>query len=405
MSITTHISEKTIESVSGVLESHVARGYASGVVALIGSGDESHVLTVGTKALGSGDPMRRDTIFRITSMTKPITAAAAMMLVDEGKLRLDEPVDRLLPELSNRRVLKRIDGPPDDTTPAKRPITVEDVLSFRLGLGAIFAQPGAYPIQRAITELGLMGFGPPDPLVPYDPDEWIRRVGTLPLMAHPGERWMYTAGSNVLGVLIARASGRSLPEFLQERIFEPLGMKDTAFFVPPSKLNRLPACYRPTADGLALYDQTTGSAWGKPPAFPAGDAGLVSTVDDFFAFSRLLSRKGRFTGRRLLSQDSIEAMTHDHLTPAQRDGGRAILGVDHGWGYGMSVVLQETGDGVPAGAYGWSGGFGTSWVTDPESDRTAIIMTQTMYGSPEPPRLHQDVWREVFRRKGGQELS
>ena len=301
-----------------------------GVVALLGVGEESHVLTVGTKALGSADPMRRDTIFRITSMTKPITAAAAMMLVDEGRLRLHEPVDRLLPELSNRRVLKRIDGPLDDTTPAKRPITVEDVLSFRLGLGAIFAQPGAYPIQRAITELGLMGFGPPDPLVPYDPDAWIRRVGTLPLMAHPGEKWMYTAGSNVLGVLIARASGRSLPEFLQERIFEPLGMNDTAFFVPPSKLNRLPACYRPTADGLALYDQTTGSAWGKPPAFPAGDAGLVSTVDDFFAFSRLLSRKGRFTGRRLLSQDSIEAMTHDHLTPAQREGGRAIIGVDHG---------------------------------------------------------------------------
>ena len=216
---------------------------------------------------------------------------------------------------------------------------------------------------------------------------------------------MYTAGSNVLGVLIARASGRSLPEFLQERIFEPLGMKDTAFFVPPSKLDRLSACYRPTAEGLALYDQATDSAWGKPPAFPAGDAGLVSTVDDFFAFSRLLSRKGRLDRRRLLSETSIEAMTHDHLTPAQRDGGRAIIGVDHGWGYGMSVVLQETADGVPAGAYGWSGGFGTSWMTDPESDRTAIIMTQTMYGSPEPPTLHQDVWREVFRQKRGPGLS
>ena len=249
MTITTSISEKTLESVRGVLESHVARGYASGVVAIVGHGENIHVVTVGTKALGAVDPMRRDTIFRITSMTKPITAAAAMMLIEKGKLRLDEPVDRLLPELADRRVLKRIDGLLDDTTPAKRPITVEDVLSFRLGLGVLMAPPGAYPIQHAITEVGLMGFGPPDPSVPYDPDEWIRRVGTLPLMAHPGEQWMYTAGSNVLGVLIARASGRSLPEFLRERIFEPLGMKDTAFFVPAAKLDRLPACYRPTAEG------------------------------------------------------------------------------------------------------------------------------------------------------------
>jgi len=391
MAITKGISEKTLESVRGVLENHVARGYASGVVALIGHGEDSHVITVGAKALGAADPMRRDTIFRITSMTKPITAAAAMMLIDEGKLRLDEPVDRLLPELANRRVLKRIDGPLDDTTPAGRPITVEDVLSFRLGLGVVLAPPGPYPIQGAITELDLMGFGPPDPSVPYDPDEWIRRVGTLPLMAQPGESWMYTAGSNVLGVLIARASGLSFPEFLQERIFEPLGMKDTAFCVPVAKLDRLPACYRPTADGLALYDQAADSAWSKPPAFPAGDAGLVSTIDDYFAFSRLLSRQ-------ILSEASVDAMTHDHLTPTQRAGGKAILGADHGWGYGMSIALKATAEGAPAGAYGWSGGFGTSWLTDPESDRTAIVMTQTMCGSPEPPTLHQDVWREVFRR-------
>jgi CubicO group peptidase (beta-lactamase class C family) len=272
------------------------------------------------------------------------------------------------------------------------------VLSFRLGLGVVFAPPGAYPIQRAIGELGLVGFGSPDPASLHDPDEWMRRLGTLPLMAQPGEQWMYTTGSNVLGVLIARASGQSLPEFLQARLFEPLGMKDTSFCVPAAKLGRLPDLYRPTPDGLALYDTGRDTAWGKPPVFPEGDAGLVSTVEDYFAFSRFLSRKGRIAGRQLLSEASIEAMTRDHLTPQQRAGGQAILGADHGWGYGMGVALKLTAEGEPAGSFGWGGGFGTSWLTDPGSDRTAIVMTQTMYGSPEPPTLHQDIWRGVFRR-------
>jgi CubicO group peptidase (beta-lactamase class C family) len=207
-----------------------------------------------------------------------------MMLVDDGKLALDEPVDRLLPELAARRVLKSIDAPLDDTVAAKRPITVEDILTFRLGWGAILGPPGSLPIQRAVEELGLVGFGMPDPAAPIKPDEWVHRLGTLPLMAQPGEQWLYTTGSNVLGVLVARASGQSFPAFLQERIFDPLGMKDTSFFVPREKLDRLPLQYRPTADGLAVYDEAATGAFAASPAFPAGDSGLVATVDDFFAF-------------------------------------------------------------------------------------------------------------------------
>ena len=390
------ISKGVIEAVRRVIEGHVARGYASGVVTLVADGEAAEVLAVGDMVLGGGDPIRRDSLFRITSMTKPVTAAAAMMLVEDGRLRLDEPIDRVLPELANRRVLRRIDGPLDDTVPADRPITVEDLLSFRLGLGAVLVAPGAYPIQRAIAELGLVGFGPPDPAVAYDGGEWIRRLGTLPLMAQPGETWMYTAGSNVLGVLIARASGQSLPAFMQDRIFAPLGMKDTGFHAPAAALDRLPACYRPTPEGLALQDDPADSAWSRPPAFAQGDAGLISTADDYFAFSRLLSRKGRVDGRQLLSEASVEAMTHNHLTPEQGVAGRMILGADHGWGYGLSVALRPTEDGEPAGSYGWSGGFGTSWLSDPATDRTAIVMTQTTFGSPEPPTLHQDVWRAVF---------
>src|SRR5260370_517612 len=188
--------------------------------------------------------MGGDTIFRISSMTKPITAVATMILVEECKLRLDEPVDRLLPELANRKVLRRLDGPLDDTVPASRPITLRDLLTFRMGLGIIMGPPDLYPIQKAVTELQIVGFGPPNVSTPHEPGEWMRRLATLPLMHQPGEKWMYNTGSYVLGVLIARASGRPLETFFRERIFEPLGMKDTSFSVPAAKLERLAVVYQ-----------------------------------------------------------------------------------------------------------------------------------------------------------------
>ncbi len=385
-------------SLHDILQAHVDRDAISGAVALIGRGDDSEVVTTGATALHGTRPMRRDTIVRIASLTKPIIATATMMLIEDGRLRLEEPVERLLPELAGRRVLKRIDAPLDDTEPARRPITVEDLLTFRLGLGIVLAPPATYPIQRAIAELGLMGFGPPDPTAPYDPDEWLRRLATLPLMAQPGEQWLYTTGSSVLGVLIARASRQSLPAFLHERVFAPLGMVDTAFHVPPEKLDRLPTGYRPNAGLLEAYDDPARSGWGTLPAFPAGDSGLVSTVDDFFAFSRFLLRQGRVADRQLLSEAPVAAMTRDHLTPAQRAGGRIILRPDHGRGYGMAVVLDATAEGIPAGAYGWSGGLGTTWVADPRSGLTAILMTQSMFTSPDPPQVHKDFWRAVFSK-------
>jgi CubicO group peptidase (beta-lactamase class C family) len=213
-------------------------------------------------------------------MSKPVTAAAAMLLIADGKLKLDEPVDRLLPELADRRVLRSLEGPVDDTVPAQRPITVEDLLTFRLGWGFITKPPGTYPIQKKISELGIVGFGPPDPNMPFDGDEWIRRLGTLPLFAQPGQRWMYTTGSNILGVLIARASGQSFGDFLAERIFSPLGMKDTGFYVPSDKIDRLVTAYRPKDGSLEVWDDPATGGWSRPPPFEQGDAGLVSTADD-----------------------------------------------------------------------------------------------------------------------------
>ena len=187
-------------------------------------------------------------------------------------------------------MLRRPDGPLDDTVPAHRPISLRDLLTFRLGLGMlVHSEP--WPIQLAERELGIPGFGPPDVASPHAPDEWMRRLGTLPLMHQPGEAWQYGLGSYVLGVLIARAAGRPFEAFLRERIFEPLGMKDTAFCVPPAKLPRLAASYwvDGASGGLVLKDDANGSAWAKPPAFPDGGAGLVSTVDDYLAFARCCS--------------------------------------------------------------------------------------------------------------------
>src|SRR5262245_44032544 len=178
------------------MAARVAKAELPGMVTVVADGDDVHVDTIGTLAFDSTQPMRRDTIFRITSMTKPVLGAVTMMLIDDGVLALDEPVDRVLPELAGRRVLARIDGPLDETVPARRPVTVEDLLTFRLGHGLIsepeFNPP--YPVVRAAEDLDLV-MGPPDPRTPHEPDEWLRRFATLPLMYQPGERWMYNTGA------------------------------------------------------------------------------------------------------------------------------------------------------------------------------------------------------------------
>jgi len=235
------LSEARLAHMHDVMAGYVERGVVPGVVTLVDRHGETHVEAIGAQTIG-GEPMRRDTIFRISSMTKPITAVAAMILVEECKLRLDEPVDRLLPELANRKVMKRLDGPIDDTVPANQPITVRDLLTFTMGFGQMMVPPDAYPILTAANELQI-GMGPPKPSAVPAPDEWMRRLGTLPLVYQPGEQWVYNTGADVLGVLIARASGQPLETFLRERIFEPLGMIDTSFGVPEAKLDRLATGY------------------------------------------------------------------------------------------------------------------------------------------------------------------
>jgi CubicO group peptidase (beta-lactamase class C family) len=335
---------------------------------------------VGVTAIGGAVPMRRDTIFRIASMTKAVTATAVLMLVEEGKLTLDAPIERWLPELANRRVLRRLEGPLDDTVPARRAITVRDLLTFTLGFGMVFDD--TQPIQRAIDEHQLVN-GPPVPMTPHAPDEWMRRFSALPLMHQPGERWMYNTGSLLQGVLVRRASDRSFEAFIRERIATPLGMRDTDFFVPPAKLDRFAGCgffTDPKSGAKTRMDQDgAASAYAKPPAFPSGAGGLVSTVDDYLLFARMLLNGGVHEGRRLLSARSVRDMTADHITPEQKAASPFLPGFwdAHGWGYGTRVnTAPDTISRVP-GRYGWIGGFGTAWINDPARELVAIVMTQS----------------------------
>ena len=393
------LSKLRLDRMHEIMAGHVESGQVAGLVTLLDRRGEVHVDAIGMKALGGSDPMRPDTIFRITSMTKPVTAAAAMILVEECKLRLDWPVDEFLPELAQRQVLRRLDGPLDDTVPAKRPITVRDLLTFRLGLGIVWGPPGATPIQRAIAELGIVGFGAPDQATPHDPDEWLHRLGTLPLMHQPGERWMYNTGSYVLGVLIARASGQPFEAFLRERIFEPLGMADTGFSVPAAKLDRLATSYwaDEQSGALKLNDGVADSKWRRPPAFPDGGAGLVSTVHDYRAFGRMLLDKGRHGRHRILSRPSVELMTSDHLTPEQKAVSTFPgLWDNRGWGFGVGIVTGRDEIAAVPGRYGWDGGYGTTWASDPTEDMVAILMTQRA-GFPLFSAVQRDFWTAAYQ--------
>jgi CubicO group peptidase (beta-lactamase class C family) len=220
-----------LAALDAALAGHVVPGQGAntvpGLVALVARGGQVHVTTAGHKALGDGEPIGRDAIFRIASLTKPIVGAAAMLLIEDGAMALDDPVHRWLPELSDRRVLRRFDAELTDTVPAARAITVEDALSFRLGFGCVFA-PGPLPIAQAEASLGLNTLGPPWPPTPLTPDEWIAGLGRLPLIDQPGEVWRYNTGATVAGILVERVAGAPLAEVLSKRVFEPLGMVDAA---------------------------------------------------------------------------------------------------------------------------------------------------------------------------------
>ncbi|MFI6323342.1 serine hydrolase domain-containing protein [Nonomuraea sp. NPDC050556] len=385
-----------------VLSGYVDSGRIPGLVALVSHRGETHVEALGTMRHEGGAPMRRDTIFRMASTSKPVAMAAAMVLLDECKLRLDDTVDEWLPELADRKVLKRPDAPLGDTVPARRPITVRDLVTSTFGLGMDLTAMGA-PIMGAVFGLELTGHGDTP-----EQDEWMRRLGTLPLMHQPGEQWQYHISHDVLGVLVARVTGRPFETFLRERIFEPLGMKDTGFHVPADKMERLPPSYAPDPQTgeFVVWDEAEGGRVSKPPAFQSGGGGLVSTADDYHAYFQMLLNGGMHGNERILSRPAVELMTTNCLTPEQEATRSALArnsvhvsfgqGQQGGWGFGMAVRTYR-GDYAPIGQFGWDGGTGTSVYSDPHNQLTGVLLTQVGLSVPAPARLVQDFWTTVYQ--------
>jgi CubicO group peptidase (beta-lactamase class C family) len=398
------LSKSGLDRWRDVLARHVESGKIPGLVALVSRGDETHVEALGTMRHEGGAPMRRDTIFRMASTSKPLSIAAAMVLLDECRLRLDDLAEPWLPELADRQVLARIDGPLDDTVPARRPITVRDVLTSTFGLGMDMTVLGT-PIMGAIFEQGLTP-NLPEPMP--EPDEWMRRLGTLPLMHQPGERWQYQISSDLVGVLVARVTGQSFETFLRERIFDPLGMKDTGFHVPADKIDRLPALYAPDPQTgeFHVWDEAEGGRWSSPPAFPGGGGGLVSTADDYHAYFRMLLNGGMHGSERILSRPAVELMTTNRLTPEQtaartdlaRDNVHVSFGQGQhgGWGFGMAVRTYR-GDYAPTGQFGWDGGSGTSTYADPDNQLTGVLLTQVGASAPNSIQLMHDFWTTLYQ--------
>ncbi|WP_329376262.1 beta-lactamase family protein [Streptomyces sp. NBC_01351] len=367
-----------------LLESHVEAGPMPGAVALVGRGEDVEVAAVGSLDTAGTAPMARDSLFRIASLTKPVTAAAAMMLIEDGVLALDAPVTRWLPELAAPVVVRTPSSPLHDVVPAEGPITVADLLTFRAGYGfpADFSLPAVAPL---FTELKQ---GLPQPGQTAAPDEWMATLARIPLLHQPGRAWLYNTSSDILGVLIARAAGAPLPEFLAARVFAPLGMRDTAFAVPPGQLHRFTSCYR--GEALDLVDAPDGE-WSALPAFPSGAGGLVSTADDLHAFGRMLLAGGTYEGRRLLSPDSVRQMTTDHLTAAQREAGELFL-EGQGWGFGGSVDVTRRAPWNSPGRYGWIGGTGTAAHVVPTTGTVMVLLTQRELTGATPPRLMREFW-------------
>ncbi len=381
-----------------LLEAHVGPGQMPGLIALAARGGDVHVEVIGAPLFGHPAPLARDAIFRIASLSKPLTAAAALSLVDEGALRLDQPLDHLLPELADRRVLRTPAAELDDTVPAVRAITLEDVLSYRMGYGSVMAPPGTHPIQRAEAALGLQSFGgPPWPPVAHDPDSWIAALGSLPLLAQPGEQWLYNTSGQVLGVLIERAAGKPLEAVMRERIFDPLGMPDTGFHVPAEKRSRLTGYYSPTpdGDGVTLIDDPVDSWWSGPPRFPDASGWLVSTIDDYWAFVSMLLAGGTGRGGRVLAKRTVALMTTDRLSPAQRASAPIFLGEAGGWGLGVAAPAAGAVAVPMPQQVGWDGGSGTTWRSNLQSGVTGILLTQRQRTSPASVPVFDDFWQGV----------
>ena len=368
-------SKDELAKIGPTLQGIVDAGILSGAVTLLWrNGEIANVTTVGLRSIEDKTPMQRDTLFRIASMTKPVTSVAALMLMEEGKLRLDDPITKWAPEFADMVVLKDAEGPLDQTYPAPRDITIDDLMTHRSGLAYGFTSVGpiAYAHQDALGDVLNSG---------HDPDAWMKALGGLPLSYPPGERFHYSHATDVLGFIVGRIAGMPFREFLMQRIFGPLGMSDTDFYVPPQKRDRAATVYRFDEATNAL-NPVAFTQHDTPPAYTGGGGGLISTADDYLKFARMLLGKGEVDGVRLLKTETVELMTQNRLTDAQRE--ITFMGLPfwggQGFGLGLSVITDAEkqawmGTGTN-GAFGWPGAFGTWWRADPAENMVMIYLVQ-----------------------------
>lgn len=378
-----------------LLAGYVERKEVPGVLTLVQRGGGAPVC----ETHGHGDDegtiaLKRDSMFRIGSMTKPIVSAAALQMMEEGKFALDDAVDRWLPELAHPRVLREPQGALNDTYPSSRAATIDDLLTHRPGIATALVAQG--PIGEAVQVL-TKGWAQRSDL---PPDEWMKTLGSFPLVQPPGRQVINGFATDVLGVLLSRADGNPLEDVLRERVFAPLGMRDTSFWVPPEKMGRLLPAYvvRWLSGKRVLSDHPRDSVLAKPPVFPSGSSGLVSTADDFLRFATMLLNGGKSNGTRILSRETVRLMTINRLTPEQRR--IPFFGTDY-WadrGLGLGVFVRDNAQSGAArgkGQYGWHGAFGTSWFNDPAHGVVAIMMTQVVFPAVIPP-IRKDFEDSVY---------
>jgi CubicO group peptidase (beta-lactamase class C family) len=369
-------SGEALEKIPPALKAIVDAGDLSGFVTMTWrKGEEAQVNIIGKRDIAADLPMERDTLFRIASMTKPVTSAAALMLLEEGKFKLDDPITKWAPEFANMRVLKQADGPLDQTTAAPRAITMDDLFTHRSGLAYGFSSMGpiAHEYQRVLGDVLNNDM---------NADQWMKALSTLPLLYAPGERFHYSHSTDVLGFIVGRIAGMSFRDFLMQRLFKPLGMADTDFFVPSDKRKRAAVVYR--------QDQATGKLspvpfkqYDSPPAFTGGGGGLISTLDDYLQFARMLLNKGEHNGKRYLKAETVQLMCTNRLTPEQRAIpflGAIPMWAGMGFGLGVSVIDKPDQLGFlgmgGVGSFGWPGAFGTWWQADPANDMIMIYLIQ-----------------------------
>ena len=357
------------------LQGVVDNGDLSGAVTLIWRGGEIVRLdTVGRADIEADRPMRRDTLFRIASMTKPVTSVAALMLMEEGAFKLDDPIVKWAPEFADMKVLKSPSGPLGETDPAPREITFDDRFTHRAGLAYGFTSVGpiAHAHQKALGDVLNSDMSP---------DAWMAALGGLPLSFAPGERFHYSHATDVLGFLVGRIVGKGFREVLMERIFAPLGMADTDFYFPPEKRERAAVVYRQD-DKTGALEPVAFRRHDTPPVYCGGGGGLVSTADDYLKFARMMLGRGEVDGVRLLKAETVDLMRANRLTEAQR--AIDFLGMPfwagQGFGLGVSMILDAEkhawmGAGSN-GSFGWPGAFGTWWQADPEEDLILIYLIQ-----------------------------